>query len=207
MKITFISDTHGFHEQLSLADSDLIVHAGDISKMGEAAEIQKFIDWFSDLPHPYKVFIGGNHDFLLEKEASLFRSMLNDKIIYLEDNEVIIEGIKIWGSPITPYFFNWAFNRQRGENIRKYWDAIPSDTDIIVTHGPPKGIGDKTSQGIDAGCADLLTAIERVKPRYHVFGHIHEAYGVTKKEATTFVNASCVNLKYQVVNAPITIDW
>lgn len=207
MKITFISDTHGQHEQLMLPESDMIIHAGDISSRGLLSEVQQFIDWFSELPVKHKVFIVGNHDFLAEQEPDLFRSLIPDNLIYLENTAVEIEGIKIWGSPITPFFFNWAFNRQRGAEINKYWEAIPGDTDILVTHGPPLGIGDRTFRGEEVGCEGLLKAIEKITPRYHVFGHIHEDYGVFKTDETTFINASVLNLKYKMRHSPVTIEW
>ncbi len=207
MKIVFISDTHGFHDQVFLPEGDMIVHAGDLSKRGLAMEIQAFVDWFAQLPYRYKVFIGGNHDFYLEDRPALFKEMLTDAVIYLEDDWIEIEGIKIWGSPITPFFFDWAFNRQRGADINRYWTPIPDDIDILVTHGPPLGFGDRVYSGDLVGCSDLLEAVKRVAPQYHVFGHIHEAYGIYKNEKTTFINASVVNLQYQVVNAPIVVNY
>ena len=207
MKITFISDTHGLHDQLDLGETDLLIHAGDLSSRGTMGEINSFLNWFKALPIRHKVFIGGNHDFLLEKQPAVFRQMLTDDYIYLENEMIEIEGIKIWGSPITPYFFNWAFNRSRGSDIKKYWDLIPEEVDILVTHGPALGIGDKTGRGENVGCEDLLAAVKKVKPRYHVFGHIHEAYGITQEEETIFVNASVVNLAYQVVNAPTVVEY
>lgn len=206
MKIAFISDTHGKHGGLHIPSTDLLIHAGDLSGRGTAIEVQQFVDWFTALPVKYKVFIGGNHDFLLERTPSLFKTMLNDDIIYLEDSGVEIEGVNIWGSPISPFFFNWAFNRHRGEDIKRYWELIPDDTDILITHGPPLGYGDLLANGERVGCADLLEAVKRVQPQYHVFGHIHEDYGVFKTQATTFVNASVLNLRYELVNAPISVE-
>ena len=207
MKIICISDTHGYHEQLTLPEGDMIIHAGDLSKRGHASEIRDFIDWFTELPYTHKVFIGGNHDFFLERESAQFKSLLNDQIIYLEDDWIEVEGIRIWGSPITPYFFNWAFNRYRGDDIKRYWEPIPEDIDLLVTHGPPLGYGDRVYSGDLVGCADLLAAVKRVKPSYHIFGHIHEAYGTYSDGKTQFINASVVNLKYQVVNAPLVINF
>ena len=207
MKILLISDTHGLHEQLELPDADMIIHAGDISGRGMLHEVQIFLDWFSNLPYRHKIFIGGNHDFLLEREPALFQSMLNDHLIYLEDSGIEIEGIKIWGSPITPFFFNWAFNRNRGADIRRYWDKIPDGLDFLITHGPPLGYGDQTVRGEQVGCEDLLVAIEQTKPRYHVFGHIHEAYGIFESKHTTFVNASMLDVKYRVKNRPVVIEF
>ncbi len=207
MKICMISDTHSLHEELIVPEADLLIHAGDISSRGEVGELERFLAWFSALPHPHKVFIGGNHDFFLEASREAFLRMVPDNLIYLENEQRIVAGIKIWGSPITPYFFNFAFNRYRGRGIRCYWEEIPADTDIVVTHGPPFGIGDATVKGVRAGCDDLLDIVTKIKPRYHIFGHIHEAYGIYEKEDTTFVNASVLDIHYRMVHAPIVLDW
>ncbi|MGB0929886.1 MAG: metallophosphatase domain-containing protein [Chitinophagales bacterium] len=209
MKITFISDTHGKHHspKLQVPESEIIIHAGDFTSMGKLEEVVDFLKWYGELPHTHKVLIGGNHDFLLEKNSFLFQSLLPDNITYLENESVEIEGIKIWGSPITPWFYDWAFNRNRGEDIQRYWKQIPDDIDILVTHGPPYNQGDRTARGERAGCEDLLKKVLQIQPKYHVFGHIHEAYGITQNEHTTFINASCLNLSYQMVNAPVCIDF
>ena len=207
MRITFISDTHGQHAALQLPPTDLIIHAGDISKRGNVEEVSDFLEWFAALKIPHKVFIGGNHDFLLERNTKLFDQLLPPGVHYLKHHEITIEGIKIWGSPVTPFFLNLAFNRTRGAKIRAYWERIPADADIVVTHGPPYGIGDRTVRGDLVGCEDLLEIVEQIQPRYHVFGHIHEAYGQWQKSDTTFINASVLNLNYQLVNAPVTIQW
>lgn len=209
MKITFISDTHGKHKhpKLQIPESEIIVHAGDFTSMGKLEEVTDFLKWYSELPHTHKVLIGGNHDFLLEKNSFLFQSLLPDNITYLENESIEIEGIKIWGSPITPWFYDWAFNRNRGEDIQRYWKQIPDDIDILVTHGPPYNQGDRTARGERVGCEDLLKKVLQIKPKYHVFGHIHEAYGITENEHTTFINASCLNLQYYMVNTPVCIDF
>lgn len=207
MKLIFISDTHGKHEQLSLPPGDVLIHTGDVSGRGTVREIQSFLDWFSEQDYKYKVFIAGNHDFLAERAPSIFRSLLSDQYIYLENETVTIEGIKIWGSPATPWFHNWAFNYARGAEIKAIWDTIPMDTDIILTHGPPKGIGDFTITQVNAGCEELLKRVRLIQPRYHVFGHIHEAAGIYEQEPTTFINASVLNIQYQLVNDPVVIDF
>lgn len=207
MKIVLLSDTHCTHQYLEVPAGDLLIHAGDFSLRGREAETQDFLDWFSSQPHPHKVFISGNHDFMAEKVPALFRSMLPTNVHYLEDSGVEIEGIRIWGSPITPWFYNWAFNRLRGDEINQYWQKIPENTDILITHGPPFGILDLTDGGDAVGCEDLMARIEEIKPKLHVFGHIHEAYGQLQKGETLFVNASCVNLRYNPVNDPIVLDW
>ena len=207
MKITFFSDTHSLHEQVIVPQADMVVHTGDISKLGQSKDVKKFIRWFTALPHRYKVFIAGNHDFIAEREPERFRSFLNEDIIYLENESVTIEGINIWGSPITPEFFDWAFNRKRGAEIDAYWQKIPEDIDLLLTHGPPLGFGDRTVRGDRAGCADLLRHVEQKRPRYHVYGHIHEGYGRYRNAHTDFINASILDEHYRVVHQPVTIDW
>jgi len=205
MNVTLISDTHGLHKGLTVPKTDLLIHAGDFSKLGTVQEVVDFMTWFTHLDATHKVLIAGNHDFLAEKEPAVFKALIPRDCIYLEDDFVMIEGLKIWGSPITPYFFNWAFNRHRGKEIKKYWDLIPEDVDILVTHGPPLGILDKTSRGDLVGCEDLLERVLKIKPKLHVFGHIHEAAGQLERDGTVFVNASVLNLAYNLVNLPVVL--
>ncbi|MCB9235695.1 MAG: metallophosphatase domain-containing protein [Bacteroidia bacterium] len=202
MKIVFISDTHGKHKDLQLPDGDVLVHAGDLSPRGSARDLQEFFHWFETRPHAHKICIAGNHDFLAEDNPEMFAKLVPDNVIYLNDSGCEIEGVKFWGSPITPWFYDWAFNRKRGEEIARYWSLIPEDTDVLITHGPPYGILDKTARGDLAGCEELLRRVEEVQPKIHVFGHIHEARGAVKKGKTQFVNASVLNLMYMLVFDP-----
>jgi Icc-related predicted phosphoesterase len=207
MNIVLISDTHGLHNAMDIPEGDLLIHAGDLSSRGLPHEVQAFMTWFGKLPHPHKVMIAGNHDFLAEKDPALFESMVPEGVTYLNDSGVEIEGIKIWGSPIQPWFHDWAFNRIRGPQIRTHWQLIPPDTDLLITHGPPFGILDKVENGPNVGCEDLLAVVEQINPKLHVFGHIHEARGIVEKSKTIFVNASMVNLRYQPVHAAQVLDW
>lgn len=204
MKIVFISDTHGQHRKLkNLPEADMIIHGGDLSKMGRDHEVQDFINWFSKLNYTYRIFIAGNHDFHLEDFSQEFiQKKLPQNCYYLCNSGIEIEGVKIWGSPVTPTFFNWAFNVDRGIPIQKYWKMIPSDTNILVTHGPVKGMLDRTTSNINAGCEDLLNTVNKVQPKFHLFGHIHEAYGKEKINETTFFNGSLLNEYYNLVNNP-----
>ena len=208
MKIVFISDTHGQHRKIkNLPKADLIIHGGDVSKLGKDHEVEDFIHWFLRLDYAHKIFIAGNHDFYFEDYSFDFiQKKLTSNCHYLCNSGVEIEGVKIWGSPVTPTFFNWAFNVDRGKAIEKYWNMIPIDTDILLTHGPVKGILDRTISDINAGCEDLLNTVKKVKPKFHLFGHIHEAYGKEKVKETTFVNGSLLNEKYELVNSPVEID-
>jgi Icc-related predicted phosphoesterase len=206
MRLVCISDTHGLHGQMVVPEGDILLHAGDLSKRGEPYEISIFDDWLGTLPHPTKIIIAGNHDFAFERDPGLAQSLIRNAI-YLNDSGVEIDGVKFWGSPISPWFHDWAFNRHRGADIRRHWDLVPAGTDVLITHGPPLGILDLTRDGDRVGCEDLLAAVQRVNPRLHLFGHIHEAYGQQTIGNTLFVNASMLNFRYQATNAATVIDW
>ncbi len=208
MKILFISDTHGGHQELiNLPQADILIHSGDISKRGKDCEIEDFVEWLSSLDFQQKIFIAGNHDFYFEdKTIERVQEMLPQNIHYLCDSGIVIEGINIWGSPITPTFLNWAFNRDRGSEIARYWRKIPQNTNILITHGPPFGILDQTISGSNVGCQDLLKRIEQTRPQYHLFGHIHEGYGVHETAHTTFINGCILNENYVIYNQPIVFD-
>ncbi|MFT3935772.1 MAG: metallophosphatase domain-containing protein [Chitinophagaceae bacterium] len=207
MKFVTISDTHGKHAELELPAGDVLIHAGDISMKGTEDEVFDFINWFKHQDFKYKIFIAGNHDFYFERAPKeVIEQIIPDDIIYLEDSYTIIDGYKIWGSPITPWFFNWAFNRHRGEAIKKHWELIPDDTNILITHGPLSGILDTINKQEHVGCKDLFNKIQEVKPQIHLFGHIHESYGIAEKAGTKFINASVLNAKYELANSPIEFD-
>jgi len=207
MKIVCISDTHGLHDTLELPKGDMIIHAGDVSTRGKEDEVIDFLHWYSALDFTYKIFIAGNHDFFFENESlEEINAIIPKNIIYLNDSGIEINGLKIWGSPIQPWFYDWAFNRQRGSQIKKHWDLIPEDVDILITHGPAYGILDLTVRNEPAGCEDLLTKIRAVKPKFHISGHIHEGYGSIKLFGINFINASVLNANYHLTNAPIVIE-
>ncbi len=205
MRCVVISDTHGLHDQLDVPDGDVLVHAGDLTRHGALEDVASLDAFLAGLPHRHKVVIAGNHDFCFERQPRLARQMLRHAI-YLEDEAVTLDGVRFWGSPWQPWFYDWAFNLERGPEIRAKWDLIPIETDVLVTHGPPFGHGDLTSRGERAGCADLLDRIRELRPTHHFFGHIHEGYGVTHNGETTFVNASVCDLGYRPVQAPVVID-
>ncbi len=207
MKIVCISDTHDQHDDLILPKGDVLIHAGDVSSQGKQFQVESFLQWFANQPHTHKIFIAGNHDFFFERAPKeLIESLIPENVVYLNDSGVTIEGVHFWGSPVQPWFYDWAFNRQRGVEILKHWELIPSETDVLITHGPPNGILDKTARGVKAGCVDLFKIIRRVRPKLFVCGHIHEAYGTEISMGTTFVNASVLDLSYKLVNKPIVFD-
>ena len=206
MEVTIISDTHFQHQKVNLLGGEMLIHCGDICKFGKEEEVIDFLKWFEIQDYKHKIFIAGNHDWFFEKaDKKYIESLIPKNIHYLNDSGVEIEGIKIWGSPIQPTFFNWAFNRKRGSAINKHWELIPRDTNILITHGPAYGILDKTQNGHHVGCEMLLEKVLDIKPKIHAFGHIHEGYGIEKNLHTTFVNASLANINYQIVNLPVIV--
>lgn len=231
MKISVISDIHtqwedwsnnleyqfGYDTLENWNNSDMVLFCGDASYRGTYPEIKQFLDWFSSLPQKYKIMIAGNHDFLFEDYPEEAENLLSyyPNIIYLNDSGVEIEGINIWGSPITPFFHSWAFNRHRGNDINKHWKLIPKETDILIVHGPPHMVLDELSpkfrrpgEDINVGCKDLAYNIQWItKPKYVCFGHIHEGYGKIEMDGTTYINASCLTDNYKPNNLPIFIDY
>lgn len=203
MKIVCISDTHGRHDGIVLPEGDVLVHAGDSTKRGGVAEIDAFNAWLGGLPFERKVVIAGNHDFALERDPYVRTHITN--ATYLEDEGCEIRGVRFWGSPWQPRFFDWAFNEDRGLLWRK-WALIPTGVDVLITHGPPAGMLDRTYSGEPVGCEELYEELERVRPRLHVFGHIHEAYGIMRRGETTYVNAAICDLQYRPVHAPIVVE-
>lgn len=209
-----MSDTHAKHREVAVPDGDLLIHAGDIMTGGlDHKELIDFSDWLHNLPHKNKVVIAGNHDILLEKLPEAKEVFCGEGVHYLEHQAVVIEGLKIFGSPWQPEFFNWAFNLPRGPALAWKWKQIPDDTDILVTHSPPYGQHDHVWERgpggvhkINVGDLDLLGAVARVKPIIHVFGHIHSDVGYTEQDGTLFVNASVVDERYRVKYKPTVVD-
>lgn len=202
MRIVLISDTHSLQLHFDkLPEADMIVHSGDVSKRGTRSQVLDFFAWYSSLPYRYKIFIAGNHDFLFEQDPEFIQKNLPDNLIYLENSGIEIEGIKFWGSPITPWFYDWAFNRMRGDDILKYWNMIPKDTNYLITHGPPYLLLDKVNNRYNAtdnvGCKDLKNKLFTLPDlRIMQFGHIHEARGYTQLNNIHLFNASSLNEEY-----------
>jgi len=213
-RIVAISDTHGMHMMLpSLPDGDILVHTGDFCNHGNMIDCMRFFGWFNTKPHKHKIVIAGNHDVWMEKASySEIKAIIPPEITYLNDSGCEVEGIKFWGSPIQPTFFNWAFNRDRGEAIQKHWDLIPKDTDVLITHGPAYSRCDECPS-LDykavlknVGCQNLLDTIKKIKPLLHVCGHVHYGYGDCYRDNVTHVNASICNEAYSPINKPYVVD-
>lgn len=213
IKLWHFSDSHQFHRDLVIPENvDIAIFSGDCSNSRDLIknekEVRDFIDWYSKVPILHKIFVGGNHDLSIEKGWVRREDFVKNGIIYLENDFVIVEKLKIWGSPITPTFGKgWAWNMDNSK-ISRVWDLIPEDTDIIVVHGPPKHILDYSYNrdgSINAcGCSALRKKIFNLRKKAHklrkivcLFGHIHDCKDISnsaimKLDRLVFSNGTCV---------------
>lgn len=233
LRFVCISDTHnvkGITPDI-VPDGDVLLHAGDFSNVGHPQDIEQFNEFLGQLPHRHKIVIAGNHELTFDpaflKGDDLNRFGLHADVIhdymafknisqmsdvltnctYLKDSETTIHGIRIYGSPWQPKFGGWGFNLIRGKACLEKWNLIPAGIDVLITHGPPLGHGDLCYNNVRAGCVELLHTIQhRVKPKYHIFGHIHEGYGITTDGVTIYINASTCTLRYRPDNPAIIFD-
>jgi Icc-related predicted phosphoesterase len=215
MKIVAISDTHNKHNKLIIPKCDLLIHAGDWSFQGKESEVRNFAKWLDKQTQCENiVVIPGNHELEFEKQLPLSKTWFQKECPWahlLIEEEVIINGIKIFGSPIQPEFCNWAWNRYP-EGLIKAWNKIPDDTNILISHGPPYDILDKTTYANGdprpepLGCSFLLHRIKQLKDlSLHFFGHIHWQGGQTvNKDGVSYFNAAICDELYLPTN-PITI--
>lgn len=224
MKIVIISDTHEQHLKVNVPNGDLLIHCGDWTNRGDEFATQRFLDWFSAQPYKYKCFIAGNHELTLDyysRTRPAYIEYINEylrnynNLYYLEQSSINIEGLNIYGSPITPFFYNWAFNRQRGKDIAIEWAKIPDDTNVLITHGPPHGILDMVEDNISnrnrdlhQGCADLRNRVNELKNlKAHVFGHLHTDGGKSVEvNGATYVNAAICTESYRPTNLPVVFE-
>lgn len=182
MRILHISDTHGKHELLiDLPKADVIVHTGDFTEDGTEEEVKDFIEWFSGLSYAHKVFIAGNHDNCLYG-ANI--EGLPDDVHYLCNEGITIDGFKFYGVPMF-------VEDDLDGNFPELYSRIPDDTDVLLTHQAPLGILDE-KEGINYGDYSLYKRVMDVKPRYHLFGHIHHVEKTSEVfRKVCFSNAAC----------------
>jgi len=228
LKIVIISDTHSGHNQLQLPPGDILIHCGDFSKSRtklNTKEYTDFLAWFTSQQHRTKVLIAGNRDDFMhtevchkyrgrsleeiEKVQDLFTK--NKDIIYLLDSGYKHSehgvSLNIWGSPWTRLYGKEgkAFQVSTQE-LKQKWDLIPEDTNILITHGPPLGFCDQNLAKHHSGCPELLKTVNKVKPQVHMFGHIHEGYGIQDTADTLFINAASIDkVTKKLTNDPIVI--
>jgi Icc-related predicted phosphoesterase len=202
---TIISDSHSQHRKLTIPTCDFLIHCGDIGF--DYAIQDDFFEWFAEQPARYKCFVLGNHD----RAGEWFEGIIKEQaakynLIYLHHNLVDTEGIKIYGSNYTPRFGDWAWMKKRGLPLHNEWENIPAETNILVSHGPPYGIRDKTPYGELVGCEELRDRINELPElKMHCFGHIHHSHGVSEISGITYINASSCTEKYEIKNQ--SIQW
>lgn len=209
LKIVHLSDTHFAHEYTRVPEGDILIHTGDALSKGSMQELSQFARWMQSLSHKYKIYVPGNHDEVVEKRPDDARAVLGPEIITLINESVEIEGQIIWGSPYTPFFNNWSFMKYRGPMMEEVWEQMPDKVDILLTHGPPWGILDQVPTGMmpNVGCEDLRKRVLEVKPRIHLFGHIHEGYGMTNVDRISFYNSSIQGDIYEPLRDPQVIEY
>lgn len=226
LRVVCLSDTHGRHRRINwIPEGDVLVHCGDFTHQGTHAEVADFNAWLGTLPHRHKLVVAGNHDFCLDAaeyeahwqkefghrqfdDPHASRALLSNAT-YLDGRSVVIDGVKFFGSPMTPPIpgRTMAFNVPRGFAAQQHWAKMPADVDVLITHGPPNGVLDKTFTGLRVGDEALLKeVVSRVRPQFHVFGHIHEAYGATRIGKTAFVNCATSTLLGSLKHPPVVID-
>lgn len=181
-------------QRTNLPEGDVIVHSGDFTMTGTEAEALDFMEWFCDLPYRHKVFIAGNHDFCL-RGATL--EGLDENCHYLCNSGVLIDGVKFYG---VPMFFEDAINRR----VENDFLNIHTDTDVLVTHQPPKDILDLSDE-IHYGEPLLWQRVMRIRPKLHLFGHIHKAAGVEERNGIVFSNGAVLDEVYDLANTTINI--
>ena len=228
MRFICISDTHSLHREMKYSvtnfldpsQDNILIHAGDFTNVGKEHDVKEFIYWIQNLQgFDTKIFCAGNHDMSFESKPNWLYQYINDEnlsqcdCVYLEDSSFTIESpefsrpIKFYGSPWQPRFFVWAFNVDR-DKIHVHWEKITEDVQVLITHGPPFGILDKVIGRNDPlGCESLLEHVNRVKPKIHVFGHVHSGRNIFEKNGTLFVNASICTEQYNPTYKPIVFDF
>jgi len=218
MKAVCFSDTHKTPIPFNLPKADFGIFAGDCSLSGQRKELEDFLHWYSSQPVKEKIFVAGNHDWFTYRNENQTRKMMSDYgITYLRDDGIEMHGYKFYGTPIQPFFCNWAWNQSSPEERDKAYNKIPEGIDVLITHCPPFGVLDTVYHYYHiggtyieeyVGCPRLLSAVQKKQPKFHVFGHIHCSRGVSQVEGirTRFVNSAICDEAYDLSNTPMIID-
>jgi Icc-related predicted phosphoesterase len=210
MKIVIISDTHERHDKITLPEGDMLIHCGDFTFQGVSYKVQDFANWMKSQNFKHKICIAGNHELTFQSaQKNKVIKMIEDAgITFLMDSAVEIEDLHFYGSSWTPFFFNWAFNLPRGEQLANKWKLIPEETDVLITHGPPYKILDLTTDSGSQGCEALADRVKQLPNlKLHCFGHLHHNGGqMTEIKGVKFVNAAICTDAYTPTNPPMVIE-
>lgn len=204
MDIVCVSDTHELHRELDVPTGDVLICAGDFTMFSRSvAAIRDFDQWLGELPHRHKLVIPGNHEFFLEADPGK-RSLLSNATVLI-DEAIEIDGLRIYGSPLTP-LYGGAFGVSSADERTKRWARIPPAIDVLVTHGPPYGIMDSSLElPTPMGDSELLAAVQRIKPSLHIFGHVHGGYGQVVLGEARFVNAALMGSVGDLEQEPVML--
>ena len=212
MLIYGISDVHNRYKDLVVPPCDLLISTGDYSFRGDISETRNFHKWLDEQPATYIISVMGNHELGVEKNFELHKVLALEqcpRVHFIEEGLIQIEDLKIWCSSYTPAFCDWAYNVYTDEDLKKHWDMIPEGIDILATHGPPYGMLDEVfcppSYAEHKGCRKLWDAVLRVKPKAHIFGHLHYHYGQKEFNGIKFYNIANCNDSYKIERQPTEI--
>lgn len=213
MKIVAISDTHEKHEQVIVPQGDVLIHAGDFTYRGDFAAVASFANWLKQQTHQHKIVIAGNHELTFQSPSrDIMVNLIREAgAIYLENSGCEIGGLHFYGSPYTPYFFDWAFNIVRNsDTMIANWDLVPENTNILISHGPPYGILDSVQDRTRGpqGCEVLRKRVEQLPNlKAHIFGHLHRDGGQSKQyNNVIYVNAAICDDRYDASRSPLIIE-
>ena len=205
MKLVMLSDTHNNFYNIDMPKGDVLIFAGDFSSNGSMNECIRFNNWLKKQNYKWKLYIPGNHELLFEKNSG-FESFISEGI-NVNKKLIKINNFNFFGFSYTNPFNNYGY--QMKEDVQEYYfqTIAPNKVDILITHGPPFGILDVDNFGKSLGSKPLLKYVNRVKPKIHVFGHIHESYGVNKYilPGTSFYNVSLVKMS-KIINKPVIVE-
>lgn len=226
MRQVFISDTHNQLSKINVPDGNVLIHCGDATLGGTMMEVINFNKALSEIAKrfDYTLFCPGNHDWLFQDQPTLARGLMDERIVILDRQEIVVDGVKFYGVPHVPVFGNWAF-MEVDTALSRHWENIPDDTNVLITHGPPHKIMDAVKMYSDkarkesgkrpvkndkvvrnVGSATLSERIKSLNLSIHAFGHIHQGYGVKKIDGVLYINAAILDAKYEIKNHPIVVD-
>lgn len=201
-------------------DGDVLVHAGDLTNTGKYVELLHVVDWMKNLPHEHKLIVCGNHELEVSGDTQLVKDIFEkDGIRVIHDEVVDIDGVKFYGQPRTPEFFDWGWMYRRGFEANQIWSGLPEGIDVVVCHGPPFGYGDvcpdytnrhkgTSASLVHVGCAEQAQRLSEVKPSFVVCGHVHFSYGPHATPwGTVVVNSSICTERYEPSNRPPVINF
>ena len=191
VRVVVVSDTHKSYSRVEIPDGDIFIHCGD-----SELSLEELDKWAATLPHKYKIFVAGNMDSRLRETWKGHRKLRNG--LYVQDEAVNIAGLVLYGSPWTPRFVG-VFQLNDESEAQDVWRKVPKSVDILVTHGPPRGILDATSVGKRVGDPVLKMKVKDIRPRLHCFGHVHDAYGTERVNGTLYCNAAIFNGEKPIV--------